>query len=464
MAMAADSGCKVHGIQLQVKNTFFHADLSESIDLNLSMSMRCDLRPRLSATCPDLHVALDGSMEQAILAGRLPYPDVDGELVPEPEIQNVRLPMSTAYDHGFDCRRWSDFTPKFIDDLSKGGSDFEDEEGEFDAFDAAAAAAYHAVGDEAEALGADEGVATVSAAWGGRKPRGRRGGCRERRRHEGDWTAGECEQAQMDELEETGLEHVRAVEPRREVHAKEWPSLARGAPPAGSRTAPSGVWSSRPAASRSQAASSGQTPLPEPSPSTALAEADALPAPRAASARGDGPPAGRARSKLWCHLYLDRTMLRKGFDLNKKIIGRGGENTKGIFDTTRAKIRLRGKGSGHIEISTGKEASAPLMLAITGEKGREDNFCEAVRMSASLLSDVERRWATFIASRQGDGRGGHVALGSTFWVGELSPDAAMRLAGTLRDLGLALPTASGGATDAVKPAPAAGPAQARRRR
>ena len=39
-------------------------------------------------------------------------------------------------------------------------------------------------------------------------------------------------------------------------------------------------------------------------------------------------------SKVWSHFYLDPTMLRSGFDVNKKIIGHGGANTKRIFEKT----------------------------------------------------------------------------------------------------------------------------------
>lgn len=124
-------------------------------------------------------------------------------------------------------------------------------------------------------------------------------------------------------------------------------------------------------------------------------------------------------SKIWCHFFLDPTMLRHGFDVNKKVIGHGGANTKRIFEKTGlfhpfssfffslywslmllelggenrtllfnqnvspkidivvrcvrkllqlskfagAKIRLRGRGSGHNEGERG-EAPVPLMLAV----------------------------------------------------------------------------------------------------
>ena len=43
--------------------------------------------------------------------------------------------------------------------------------------------------------------------------------------------------------------------------------------------------------------------------------------------------AGRA-AKIWCHFYLEPLMLQEHFDVNKKIIGHGGANTRRIFEET----------------------------------------------------------------------------------------------------------------------------------
>jgi hypothetical protein len=49
------------------------------------------------------------------------------------------------------------------------------------------------------------------------------------------------------------------------------------------------------------------------------------------------------------------------------LIGRGGENTKTVNARTGAKVRIRGKGSGHREVRELKEAPVPLMVAITSD-------------------------------------------------------------------------------------------------
>ncbi|OLP84838.1 hypothetical protein AK812_SmicGene34240 [Symbiodinium microadriaticum] len=121
--------------------------------------------------------------------------------------------------------------------------------------------------------------------------------------------------------------------------------------------------------------------------------------------------------KIWCHFFIDPTMLRNGFDVNKKLIGHGGANTKRIYEETGAKIRLRGRGSGHHEGDRG-EAPVPLMLAVTSDMRNQDNFLVALDMSAQLLQTVTNKYPDFCKAH-----GIPVATSPLFWVGELSQEA-----------------------------------------
>jgi len=95
----------------------------------------------------------------------------------------------------------------------------------------------------------------------------------------------------------------------------------------------------------------------------------------------------RCKSRHWCHFHLGEAMIAKrSFEHNKKIIGRAGCNMKAIFDATGAKVRLRGKGSGHLE--GGKEAPVPLMLVVTCTDSGQA-FKTAVRMAIEVLQGVE---------------------------------------------------------------------------
>ena len=43
---------------------------------------------------------------------------------------------------------------------------------------------------------------------------------------------------------------------------------------------------------------------------------------------------GAGSCQLWCHLYVNPEMQQPGFDLNKKIIGKGGRRTRCIFEAS----------------------------------------------------------------------------------------------------------------------------------
>lgn len=112
-------------------------------------------------------------------------------------------------------------------------------------------------------------------------------------------------------------------------------------------------------------------------------------------------------------LVPGRQYVQSGFELNKKIIGHGGSYTRGIFDATGAKIRLRGRGSKHIEGS--REAPVPLMLAVTTDQGKEQSFRKAFVMATELLQKVERQFNSFCAKAQSESSDTE----ARFWVGEL---------------------------------------------
>lgn len=129
--------------------------------------------------------------------------------------------------------------------------------------------------------------------------------------------------------------------------------------------------------------------------------------------------AKRGRSKLWCHLFIDSQMQALGFNFNKKVIGPNGNNTKHIFEMTDAKIRLRGRGSGHEE--KGQKglpaARVHLMLAVATDVGNEKKFATAVQMSAQLLSTVSEQYLEFCTQFQVS-----APLTPLFWIGEISQE------------------------------------------
>lgn len=108
----------------------------------------------------------------------------------------------------------------------------------------------------------------------------------------------------------------------------------------------------------------------------------------------------RGSERLWMQLLIDQSMLEPGFELVPKLIGRSGANTRGIFEATGVKTRVRGIGSGHLEERTGREAKVPLMLALSSDSDCAESFREAFLRSKQLLQDVAYRFKMF-AKRNG---------------------------------------------------------------
>lgn len=122
---------------------------------------------------------------------------------------------------------------------------------------------------------------------------------------------------------------------------------------------------------------------------------------------------GRRGSKLWCHLYMGEQMLLDGFDLVPMIIGRGGMNLRNIFEKTGVKIRVRGRGSGHHERDSSKEADAHLMIALSADNGKAQVFEQAFRDVVEVVRMVADRFDKFC--RRSHQR---VPPGRLFWVGD----------------------------------------------
>ena len=88
--------------------------------------------------------------------------------------------------------------------------------------------------------------------------------------------------------------------------------------------------------------------LPKPTTSDNVEPPSGVPQCATGAARGPRRPA-----RLWVHIYLH--MQAQDFDLVPMLIGRGGCNMRKIADKTAAKVRIRGRGSGHLEIDGKQE-------------------------------------------------------------------------------------------------------------
>jgi len=138
-----------------------------------------------------------------------------------------------------------------------------------------------------------------------------------------------------------------------------------------------------------------------------------------ASKKGTREPKRCNQPRLWCHILLHKR--HPDFDLVPMLIGRGGKNMKDIFSRTNAKIRVRGRGSGHLEVDRKKEAPVPLMVAVTSNKADAKAFTLAIRMTIDRLKEVAENFESWCSLRQIPNPG------ALFSIGELSTGAELLL-------------------------------------
>ena len=128
----------------------------------------------------------------------------------------------------------------------------------------------------------------------------------------------------------------------------------------------------------------------------------------------------RPEARIWAHVFLFQ--YHPASDLVPRLIGNRGINTRSINKETRAKIRIRGAGSGHLEVENAagikSEAKVPLMVAITCEKRSTHNFLRAVDMTVALLKHTEASFKHVCTENQ---LSFHIASRPMFAFGAVSP-------------------------------------------
>ena len=109
----------------------------------------------------------------------------------------------------------------------------------------------------------------------------------------------------------------------------------------------------------------------------------------------------RPPARYWAHIFLDK---QYDFELVPTLIGRQGKNMKrivnaavaaGICQKSSTKARVRGRGSGHLEVDGKREAPVPLMLAITVSKKESKEFRIAVKTAVGVLEELDNQYCSF---------------------------------------------------------------------
>ncbi|KAH1368476.1 hypothetical protein KXV22_000183 [Aspergillus fumigatus] len=82
-----------------------------------------------------------------------------------------------------------------------------------------------------------------------------------------------------------------------------------------------------------------------------------------------------------------------GFNLRAQVVGQGGAYVKHIQQKTRCKVQIKGRGSGFLEPSTGRESDEPMFLHVAGP---DPNDVQAAKeLCEDLLANVREQYQRF---------------------------------------------------------------------
>ncbi|KAG0378717.1 hypothetical protein BGX24_003004 [Mortierella sp. AD032] len=103
------------------------------------------------------------------------------------------------------------------------------------------------------------------------------------------------------------------------------------------------------------------------------------------SRMGGGPPPRHQPFPFQTRVEIGMDSERT-FNVRAKIVGPGGQYVKHVQNETRTRVKLKGQGSGFLEVESGREAEEPLYISIVGNAQEEVD--EAERLCKDLVETV----------------------------------------------------------------------------
>ncbi|KOS44644.1 hypothetical protein ACN38_g4434 [Penicillium nordicum] len=82
-----------------------------------------------------------------------------------------------------------------------------------------------------------------------------------------------------------------------------------------------------------------------------------------------------------------------GFNLRAQVVGQGGAYVKHIQQQTRCRVQIKGRGSGFIESSTGRESDEAMFLHVAGPEANDVQ--QAKELCEDLLTNVKEQYQRF---------------------------------------------------------------------
>jgi len=141
---------------------------------------------------------------------------------------------------------------------------------------------------------------------------------------------------------------------------------------------------------------------------------------------------GASRSPLWCDIFLHDQMLSQQFNVGRKLIGKDGCNTRGIFQATGCKIYVCDHGPKPCKAPIKHIRPHGVMIAITSDQGEFTNFRTSFRMVVELVVQVSNQFETFCR-----GQGVPATKEGLFWVGNATREAVTCLGHLLDGISIA---------------------------
>ncbi|RHZ57184.1 KH domain-containing protein [Aspergillus thermomutatus] len=104
-----------------------------------------------------------------------------------------------------------------------------------------------------------------------------------------------------------------------------------------------------------------------------------------------------------------------GFNLRAQVVGQGGAYVKHIQQKTRCKVQIKGRGSGFLEPSTGRESDEPMFLHVAGP---DPNDVQAAKeLCEDLLGNVREQYQRFKENPPQHSYGGYGQRGGDRYYG-----------------------------------------------
>ncbi|KAJ5105444.1 hypothetical protein NUU61_002791 [Penicillium alfredii] len=101
-----------------------------------------------------------------------------------------------------------------------------------------------------------------------------------------------------------------------------------------------------------------------------------------------------------------------GFNLRAQVVGQGGAYVKHIQQQTRCRVQIKGRGSGFIETSTGRESDDPMFLHVAGP---DPNDVKAAKeLCEDLLANVRQQHQRFKENPPQQNYGGYGQRGDRY--------------------------------------------------